>query len=51
MQKLDTMAESLRTNATLNPDWAKNFENILKKTKSVQIAKKNTGRAQIEEVD
>ena len=49
--KLDTMAERLRTSATLKPDDAKNLEKIVKKTRKTKSAQKNRGRAQIDEVD
>ena len=52
--RLDSLAEVLRTDATLNPDLAKKCEEIVKKTKktkSEQIVKKNRAAAQIDEVD
>ena len=52
--ELDSLAESVRSSATLNPDQAKKCEEIVKKTKKTeneQIAMKNRAAAKIYEVD
>ena len=51
--RLDSLAESVRTDATLNPDLAKKWEIVkkTKKTENEQIAMKNRAAAKIYEVD